>query len=64
MNSNLAYLLYLRAAENLADVSASRQLDDAMLSTAKAALRNAQQAYWDAVDAKPQAVPAAVPAPV
>lgn len=52
MNTDLALSLYMRAAENLADVSASRQLDNAMLASAKAALRAAQQAYWDAVDGK------------
>ena len=52
MSVQTALLMYMRAAENMADVSASRHLDDAMLASAKAALRAAQQAYWDAVDGK------------
>ena len=51
MNAQDALFLYLRAAENLAEVSASRQLDDAMLASAQANLRAAQQDYWNAADA-------------
>ena len=51
MDKLSALFLYLRAAEELAEVSASRKLDDANVLAAQAMLSAAQKAFWKAEDA-------------